>query len=128
MRRITTHQTNVCNNAITIEAEDRDPETGRCSSYRLHWLERVQSYAFSHPNNMLVHFQNGPIDETGGNNGITIEVLLALAIDQLEGHQSAKYANNYNAAALELVKNALAVLEERTREREARGVEGTHKV
>lgn len=74
-------------------------------------------------------FQNGPVKENGeGVNGITHEVLLAVVIDRLQGFQSGPYKNRENAVALTKLEEALMWLHKRTRDREARGVEGTHKV
>lgn len=73
-----------------------------------------------------VTFQNGPIREVGIN-GITHEALLAILIDRLEGFQSGPYANSSNEDALIHMRQALHHLQTRTRERIARGVEGTHK-
>lgn len=79
--------------------------------------------------NPLLSFQNGPVKENGeGVNGITHEVLLAILIDRLMGFQSGQYANDFNAKALAHLQMALETLHQRTREREARGVEGTNKV
>ncbi len=71
-------------------------------------------------------FQNGPIKEVGVN-GITGEALLAIEIDRLRGFQSGPFACNANARALWHCVAALKALQERTVERIARGVEGTHK-
>ena len=76
---------------------------------------------------MRFSFQNGPIKEAGVN-GVMNEDLLAIVIDRLKGFQAGKYACKENAAALEDVEDALEVLKDRTKERESRGVEGTHKI
>jgi len=73
-----------------------------------------------------VSFQNGPIKEAGVN-GIHNEDLIAIVIDRLEGFQSGDYACDANQHALAHMKNGLTALRNRTNEREARGVEGTHK-
>jgi hypothetical protein len=72
-------------------------------------------------------FQNGPIKEFGVN-GITHEALLAILIDRLKGFQSGPYKNQDNSYAQYHLEQALAFLQNRTRERIARGVEGTHTV
>lgn len=123
MRTITFHHTNDANKAITVQAEERN-EDGRCDGYLIGVQGLDVNFA---PLMRQIPIQAGPIKEVGPN-GWTIELLLALAIDQLEGHQSGKYANMFNAAALDHVERALAHLVDRTREREARGVEGTHEV
>lgn len=128
MRTITTHHTNDANKAITLEADDRNPENGNASHvYSMHYLEYFKGNTRSSAQHQQLSFQNGPIGEVGVN-GITNEVLLAVVIDRLEGFQSSKWANHYNEHALSLIKAALQHLELRTKEREARGVEGTHTV
>ena len=72
-----------------------------------------------------VSFQNGPIKEAGVN-GVMNEDLLAILIDRMRGFQSGDYACDANKHALYYLENALTSLRERTDEREARGVEGTH--
>jgi hypothetical protein len=120
MRIITTHQTNECNKQLALFAEDRN-ENGVTQAYfvKIPRVDVVQT--------LTLPFQYGPIAEAGVN-GMTLEVLLAICIDQLEGYQSSKFANDYNKEALHFCRYALDQLEARTREREARGVEGTHKL
>lgn len=72
-----------------------------------------------------VLFQNGPIKEAGVN-GVTQEALLAIIIDRLRGFQSGPYASVNNSNALSHCEAALSYLQARTRQRIARGVEGTH--
>lgn len=73
-----------------------------------------------------VIFQNGPIKEAGVN-GVTHEVLLAIVIDRLRSFQNGPYACGPNAIALASCHEAMRQLQKRTRERIARGVEGTHR-
>lgn len=72
-------------------------------------------------------FQDGPIKEAGIN-GIMDENLITIVIDRLQGFQSGPYSSRYNALALTKLEEALMWLQKRTRDREARGVEGTHKI
>ncbi len=74
-----------------------------------------------------VSFQNGPIKEFGVN-GVTNEDLLAIVVDRLRGFQSGEFACNANQHALAHTENAFTALFGRTKEREARGVEGTNTV
>lgn len=74
-----------------------------------------------------IRFQDGPIKEAGIN-GVMDENLIAIVIDRLEGFQKGPYASNYNGQALSYLYSALNELQSRTKERESRGVEGTHKV
>ncbi len=72
-----------------------------------------------------ISFQNGPIKEAGVN-GVMNEDLIAIVIDRMRGFQSGDYACRDNALALTKLEEALMWLRNRTNEREARGVEGTH--
>ena len=67
----------------------------------------------------------GPIKEAGVN-GLTGEALLAILIDRLRSFQAGPYACQQNATALWHLREALDMLQVRTRARIARGVEGTH--
>lgn len=72
-------------------------------------------------------FQDGPIKEAGVN-GVMDENLIAIVIDRLRGFQEGPYKCRENALALTKLEESLMWLKERSRGREARGVEGTHKV
>lgn len=60
-----------------------------------------------------------------GVNGISNEALLAIVEDRLLGFQSGEYACRENAVALTKIQEAMMWLQKRTRDRAARGVEGT---
>ena len=68
-------------------------------------------------------FQNGPIKESGVN-GITQEALLAIVIDRLRSFQEGPFPSPFNASALVHGEQMLNDLQQRTRNRIARGVEG----
>jgi len=72
---------------------------------------------------VLIKFQCGPIQEVG-HNGITHEQLISILIDRLRMFQSGQFACAENREAEEHLKNALSVLQQRTRKRITRGVEG----
>jgi hypothetical protein len=123
MRTLTEHQINECNQAITIEADEPDPNNGNAShSYR---MVVTQKNGLTHVTD--INFQHGPIAEVG-TNGITHEVLLAILTDRLRGFQSGPYACQENADALVAIEMAQERLHSRTRKRVARGVEGTHTI
>jgi hypothetical protein len=73
-----------------------------------------------------ISFQNGPIKEFGVN-GVTQEALLAVVIDRLRSFQAGPFSCAANGAALQHVEAALNLLQNRTRERIRRGVEGLTK-
>jgi hypothetical protein len=74
-----------------------------------------------------INFQCGPIAEQGVN-GVTNENLLNIVKIRLEGFQNSDFKCRENAIALTHIEEALLWLAYRTSKREARGVEGTHKV
>lgn len=74
-----------------------------------------------------IKFQLGPIKESG-ENGTTIEYIISLLIDRLEGFQAGPFSCAANAKALAGLHRAIASLGHRTVDRQARGVEGTNQV
>ena len=119
-RRVMGHEVNPCNSKIMILADGPGPG-GASHEYDV--------YIGGSTNVQKIAFQNGPVLEDGnGVNGTTHEVLLTIVADRLQGFQAGPYACPENAAALEAVGLAMSILHRRTLEREARGVEGTHKV
>jgi len=120
MRTITDHKLNGLNDALDISVMDEPGIGGANHEYTIDGSDRL---------NVCCHtrFQNGPIAEAGVN-GISGEALIAIVIDRLRGFQSGKYACRDNAVALTKLEEALMWLQKRTRERLARGVEGTSKV
>jgi len=121
MRRLRRHQTNEANSGIEITVVDEPGEGGVCHGYRAE-ITAANGAARDYVVDMA--FQKGAI-HGAGINGITEEVLLAILIDRLEGFQSGDFACRQNAIVLTKLEEALLWLEDRTREREARGVEGT---
>lgn len=135
MRNITDHVLPGLNEAITISVLDEPGQGGACHEYALNvTAEKLPSYAEALkvlPNGSVtfnactIRFQNGPIKEFGVN-GISQEALLAIVIDRLRSFQAGDYACPDNAEALAHLQGALKCLQRRTRERMARGVEGTN--
>lgn len=123
MRELTGHKVNGCNEALEVCAVDEPGQGGACHHYMVRHPDTTPGI-FQVTN---VRFQNGPIKEAG-TNGVTHEALLAILIDRLEGFQSGKYACGDNEKALHHLQAAQAVLQNRTKQRLARGVEGTHTV
>lgn len=117
MRTIQTHKVNPANDRISIAVMD-EPGAGNANH---HYAIDIAGSG----NGVDLHFQNGPIAEAGVN-GITQEVLLAIVADRLECFQAGPYACRENALALTKIQEAQHWLFHRTRQRIARGVEGTH--
>jgi len=116
MRTITEHQINPVNDGITIEVMD---EPGAGGAHHAYHLGIPGQYDWG-----VLLFQNGPIAEAGVN-GITHEALLAIVADRLRCFQAGPYACAENVFTLALIEEALMWLHKRTRDRMARGVEGT---
>jgi hypothetical protein len=79
-----------------------------------------------------IKWQNGPLgtgESRRSPNGAFVEGLILAVIDRIEFYQTAsdgRFACLQNADALSLLSSALSALDDRTAQREARGVEGTH--
>ena len=132
MRELNGHKVNECNEAISIAADERDPNNGNASHLYTLTIKRHtpadSAISTQLPDRSVVlQFQHGPIKEVGVN-GLTNEALLAIVIDRLEGFQSGPYACVENQEALDYLLEAQHHLKQRTRARVARGVEGTHQV
>ncbi len=82
---------------------------------------------------LSIQWQNGPLgtgDERKEPNGAFVETVIAAAMQRIEWYQevnNGKFNCIENDMALNHLKQALDHLDERTKSREARGVEGTHK-
>lgn len=151
MRTITDHKLNGLNDAITITALDEPGPIGANHKYGLTLVCQAQALTFP-----AITFQNGPIASAADYNGLTNEALLAVVIDRLRGFQGenpkpegfgatvgdssaqakalsiegqwGRFRCRENAVALTHLETALMFLQKRTRDRLARGVEGSHKV
>lgn len=86
-------------------------------------------YTVQAPNALVplafLNFQNCPKCDAGVN-GITKESLIAICIDQLTALQAGPFPCCENETALEHLQLALKALNDRTRDRLQRGVEGTN--
>lgn len=119
MRTVSSLALTPTDKAITIEADDRDPQAGNMSHDYSVTLPDGSRYS--------LHFQHGPIAEAGVN-GLTNEALIAIVIDRLEGAQTGDFRSRYNALAITKLEEASLWLARRTLDRMARGVEGQNKV
>lgn len=121
MRELTSHKANGLNEALKIMVCDEPGAGGACHHYNIsaYDCEKGEIYGATE-----IHFQNGPIQENGVN-GISNEALLAIVEDRLAGFQAGQFACRENAIALTKIQEAMMWLQKRTRDRVARGVEGT---
>ncbi len=77
---------------------------------------------------LKIIWQNGPLGrEKKEPNGAFVETVIDAAKSRLEFYQGSKFACDYNAQAIKALENALWILNQRTANREMRGVEGEHK-
>ncbi len=122
MRKLTDHKVNGLNEALEITVLDEPGQGNACHEYEIDQVSsaRIRSTAYT-----LIHFQNGPIKEAGVN-GISNEALVAIVCDRLRGFQSGPFACRENALALTKLEESQMWLQKRTRDRVARGVEGTN--
>ena len=121
MRTITTHKVGGVDERLRIEVMDEPGPGGACHQYRVDEDTEGESTMPAY----IIKFQKGPIKESSLN-GMTQEVLLAIVRDRLEGFQSGDFACELNQVALDHVCEAMAALQQRTRDRISRGVEGTN--
>lgn len=136
MRELTSHKVNGLNESISIVVLDEPGSGGACHRYLMmlphhyrEWINGIRGEVAGGmitaiPNIGSIRFQNGPIGEEGPN-GISNEALLAIVEDRLVGFQSGQFACRENAVALTKLQEAMMWLQKRTRDRVARGVEGT---
>lgn len=125
-RELTSHKVNGLNEILRIEILDEPGQGNACHVYAV--TSDEPRNADTPPAVMLpIRFQDGPISEAGVN-GISNEALLAVVEDRLQGFQSGKFACRENALALTKIQEAMMWLQKRTRDRMARGVEGTNVV
>lgn len=78
---------------------------------------------------IVINWQNGPLgrgEDRKEPNGAFVEGVIQAALGRIKFYQASKFACETNAEAEKHLELALAALERRTAEREARAVEGTH--
>lgn len=119
-------------NQLVISVLDEPGQGGACHLYQITGFNTKSNvsdpFVARHggpAEHSTVLFQNGPIKEHGVN-GVTHEALLAILIDRLRSFQAGPFACEDSQDALWLTEKALSVLQRRTRDRLARGVEGTN--
>lgn len=130
MREITSHRVEGKTDCVRIFPEGDVGIGGGHHQYRLSLGLPGQETGTS----VLLKFQNGTIADVGPN-GITNESLISVVIDRLQGFQGQGTEIRVmdkpnpcreNAIAITHLETALLWLQKRTRDRIARGVEGTH--
>lgn len=134
-RDITRHRVGEANGnrELVIEVLDDPGAGGACHLYKVTGFDTSSNPScpfvarYGEPaKHSTVLFQNGPIDEVGGANGVTHEALLAIIEDRLTMFQEGRFVCEENRNALIHVQHALGWLKKRTERRRAAGTEGTH--
>jgi len=127
MRTLTDHKLEGLNEALEITVLDEPGQGGACHKYAidLHSEPGAEPAITGASSGWNIDFQNGPIQEAGLN-GVSGEALLTIVIDRLRSFQAGTYACRENAVALTHLETSLMWLQKRTRDRLARGVEGTN--
>lgn len=100
--------------------------------FKEHWLDENGDPAggTTSGRGFTVSWQNGPLGRGEGRkepNGAFVEDVLDAVIDRIEFYQQSRFACQENKDALDSLREAATFLDRRTKAREARGVEGTHK-
>ena len=125
MRTVTDHKLPGINEDLTIYVCDEPGQGGANHVYAINYnLNPGTDEGGTNPM-CRISFQNGPVKEAGVN-GISGEALLAVVIDRLRSFQAGPFACRENACALTHLETSLMWLQKRTRDRLARGVEGTN--
>lgn len=78
---------------------------------------------------LKIRWQDGPLGrphERGPANGAFVETVISAALQRLQFYNETEFSCRENSLAITKLEEALHWLEHRTRERERRGVEGTH--
>lgn len=119
MPSITRHKESDLNQHIAIEADERDAQCGNASHVYIISINSIREQA--------INFQHGAVKEVGVN-GISDEALIAVLIDRLEGFNSGNFRCRQNSIAITKLEEALMWLQNRTKDRMERGVEGLSKV
>lgn len=98
-----------------------------------HWSDENGNPAggVSSGRGFAISWQNGPLGRGNDRkepNGAFVEDVIQAVIGRIEFYQRSKFACERNELALAALKGAAVELDQRTRDREAREVEGTHSV
>ena len=78
-----------------------------------------------------ITWQNGPLSVDGVRrepNGAFVEDVITAVLGRIQFYQASRFKCRENALAITKLEEALHWLDHRTRNRQARGVEGTHAV
>ena len=96
-----------------------------------HWsdTEKRPAGGVSSGRGFTISWQNGPLgrgNERKEPNGAFVEDVLQAVIERIEFYQDSEFACVENGDALDNLRSAAQRLDDRTKNREKRAVEGTH--
>lgn len=126
-REIFSHRCSGLNEALRIYVLDSPGPGNACHDYQVVLDRNKNDTELPVVEVCRVQFQKGAVQEAGLN-GLSNEALLAIVEDRLTGFQTSQFSCRENAVALTKIQEAMMWLQKRTRDRLARGVEGTHTV
>lgn len=130
MRLITDHIVGGLNEPLEVLATDEPGAGGANHRYVVNGFNTATNSSLRETDEsksqLVVLFQNGPLKETLPN-GVSVEALLAICIDRLKSFQAGPFTSKENAVALTHIQTGLLWLQQRTRDRVNRGVEGQNK-
>lgn len=115
----------------TTEKELAEMSVAPMDFFSEHWVDADENPAggVSSSIGFTISWQMGPLgrgDERRIPNGAFVEKVIFACIDRLQFYQRSKFHCTDNELAINHLQSALAALERRTADREAREVEGTH--
>jgi hypothetical protein len=118
MRKVVAHldEADKASSAMEIVAHGKPGPSGANNVYAIHGFspKNNPSYTASTAGvGMTIYFQNGPVSQKGPN-GTTMEALLAVVADRLNGFQNGTFPCEENAEALEHLNKAIAALQRRS--------------
>lgn len=116
MRTLTDHKLNGLNEALNINVTYEPGHGGACHRYEVTGFDTEKNASATNAEGYKTSFGRLVIQEA----------LLAIVIDRLRSFQEGQYKCRENAIALTHLEDALMWLQKRTRDRLARGVEGTN--
>jgi len=127
VNQVTTHQVGPLNEQLEVFSECMGHKADHRYTIRgFDGQENPAIFGGESIDQIVLPFQWGPLED-GQPNGISIEVLLAVARDRLEQFQMSDMACEENEEAIGCIKAAMGALDRRHRDRVARGVLGKDK-
>lgn len=113
MREIKTHKFDPTNAAIKVTASEN-----------AYLVEFPDGTGLVDIQSIVLQFQNGSVT-LNGHNGLTIEILLAIAADRIDQFNQGGFRCKENSCAITHIEEALHWLNARMHARMQRGVQGT---